>query len=160
MNVIIDKETRFTEIYERFGDGVYKFILSMIGDYDDSNDIFQNVFTKIYEKIESLNDERNVKSYIFTITKNKTLDYLKSRKSHTIDIESAKELCTQDPDINLLLDLNKAVETLFPREKEIFEMKYFFGYKIIEIANILNISEGAVKRYLFDATYKIRDILK
>jgi RNA polymerase sigma-70 factor (ECF subfamily) len=58
------------------------------------------------------------------------------------------------------LHVAQAVETLSPKQKIVFTMKYFDGYKIREIAEMTGLNEGTVKRYLFAATRKVRESLK
>ena len=52
--------------------------------------------------------------------------------------------------------VNAALETLSPRQKVTFVLKHYEGYKIREIAEILECKEGTVKKYLFDAIKNLR----
>jgi RNA polymerase sigma-70 factor (ECF subfamily) len=52
--------------------------------------------------------------------------------------------------------VNTAVESLSPKQKMTFILKHYEGYKIREIAEIMNCKEGTVKKYLFDAIKNLR----
>ena len=52
--------------------------------------------------------------------------------------------------------INNALEKLSPRQKMIFILKHYEGYKLKEIAEILHCGEGTIKKYLFDAVRKMR----
>ena len=52
--------------------------------------------------------------------------------------------------------MNAAVESLSPKQKMTFILKHYEGYKIREIAEMMNCKEGTVKKYLFDATKNLR----
>ena len=152
---------KFDGIYESHKEGVFAFILSRTKNKDDSWDIFQDVFAKIFEKIEDLNEEKNIKSYIFTLTYNKIADFFRKKKPVAELDENIECVKSGSNDFSLLkMDIQEAMKLLAPREKETFELKYFFNFKISEISEKLNIGEGAVKRYLFDATLKIKESLK
>ena len=55
--------------------------------------------------------------------------------------------------------VNAAVESLSPKQKMTFVLKHYEGYKIREIAEMLNCKEGTVKKYLFDAIKNLREKL-
>ncbi len=94
---------------------------------------------------------------------NKAIDFFRSKKKiENIENYENSELAadTKNTTIIEISAISSAMKKLSGREKEVFEFKHFFNYKITEIAEKLQLSEGAVKRYLFDATLKIREMLK
>ncbi|HPG30325.1 MAG TPA: RNA polymerase sigma factor [bacterium] len=152
---------KFDGIYESHKEGVFAFILSRTKNKDDSWDIFQDVFSKVFEKIGELQEDRNIKSYIFTLTYNKIIDFFRKKKPVSELDENLECVNNGYNDFSLLkMDIQEAMKQLTPREKETFELKYFFNFKISEISEKLNIGEGAVKRYLFDAALKLKESLK
>jgi RNA polymerase sigma-70 factor (ECF subfamily) len=56
--------------------------------------------------------------------------------------------------------IEKALDKLSPKQKLVFTLRHFEGYKLNEIAVMMNCVEGTVKRYLFTATRRMRDQLK
>jgi len=60
----------------------------------------------------------------------------------------------------MALHIAQALESLSSKQKLVFTLKYYDGYKIREIAEMLDLADGTVKRYLFAATKKIRRSLQ
>jgi RNA polymerase sigma-70 factor (ECF subfamily) len=56
-------------------------------------------------------------------------------------------------------NVNEALEKLSPKQKMIFILKHYEGYKIREISKMMDSSEGTIKKYLFEATHKLRNHL-
>ena len=65
---------------------------------------------------------------------------------------------THDKDLGVLI--SNAVDSLSTKQKIIFVLKHYEGYKIREIAEMLNCKEGTVKKYLFDAMNNLKKKLK
>ena len=53
-----------------------------------------------------------------------------------------------------------ALKALSPRQRMVFSLKHYDGYKLKEIAGMMNCSEGTVKKYLFEAIARLRKQLK
>lgn len=151
-------EQKFSKLYDEYNEHIFRFLLSKTRNYEDALDLVQDVFSKIFEKINILDESRNIKSYLFTLANNKCIDYFRGKKEHD-NIDDFKDFIPAKPltDKTNMMAIATAMKKLTPREKEVFELKYFFNYKIIEIAEKLNISDGSVKRYLFDATLKLKE---
>ncbi|HON57045.1 MAG TPA: sigma-70 family RNA polymerase sigma factor [bacterium] len=159
----MDKHERFNEIYNEFKERIFAFISVKLQNESDRWDVFQEVFAKVFEKINELDSSLNIKSYIYTIAKNKITDYFRNNKIEMLDISEFENQVlenTNESAIQRNNDLLKALDCLTAREKEVFEYKYFFNFKISEISEKLGLTEGAVKRYLFDATLKLKERLK
>jgi RNA polymerase sigma-70 factor (ECF subfamily) len=60
----------------------------------------------------------------------------------------------------IALRVEQALKTLSPRQRMVFTMKHYEGYKLKEIAEMMKCSEGTVKKYLFEATARLRKQLK
>ena len=116
-------------------------------------------------------------TWLFRITTNVCITYQTRKKTHdSLD----REISASEDETRTLADtltdnkstdeltlgseiskyINKALEELPPQQKMVFTLKYFEEYKIREIAGIMQCSEGAVKKYLFTATHKMRTRLK
>ena len=89
-------------------------------------------------------------------------DEIDDEKSYeTIDIisrERSPEEETADNDLGLLI--GNALDSLTTRQRITFVLKHYEGYKIREIAEMLNCKEGTVKKYLFDAVKNLKKKLK
>lgn len=75
------KTQNFEILVERYKKRIVNFINRMISDYDEAENISQDVFLKVYEKISQYKSQSNFSSFIFTIAKNLTLNYIRKQKA-------------------------------------------------------------------------------
>ena len=74
------RKDKTTIIYEEFCCELQNFILKRVKDKSHADDIFQDVFIKIHNSIDSLKDETKIRSWIFQITRNTIADYYRTQK--------------------------------------------------------------------------------
>nr|WP_294893970.1 RNA polymerase sigma factor [uncultured Pedobacter sp.] len=73
----------FNDIYKRYKNLVYNLSLSYVQNTEDAQDITQEVFVKIYQKLHFFNEEKaSVKTWIYKITINQCLDFIKAKKTN------------------------------------------------------------------------------
>ena len=70
-----------TQIWNQFSDRIFHFILSKTNDEEVAKDILQEVFIKIHTKIDSLNNEDSLSSWLFMVTRNTIYDYYRQKKT-------------------------------------------------------------------------------
>ena len=73
------KVQNFEIIIERYKTKIINFVFRMILDYDEAQNITQEVFLKIYKNIKKYREKNNFQSFIYTIAKNMTLNYIKKK---------------------------------------------------------------------------------
>lgn len=144
---------RFDEIYYLYSKDVYKLIYSYLFNIQDTEDILQKTFMKLYnnKKILLLENEE-IKKWLFRVSINNTKDLLKS---------PWKKLTKSLDDEIKSYDLNKfeTFELLKPIPKDYripLYLYYYEGYKIKEIAKIMKKSESAIKMKLSRGKEKLR----
>lgn len=144
---------RFDEIYYLYSKDVYKLIYSYLFNIQDTEDILQKTFMKLYnnKKILLLENEE-IKKWLFRVSINNTKDLLKS---------PWKKLTKSLDDEIKSYDLNKfeTFELLkfIPKDYRIpLYLYYYEGYKIKEIAKIMKKSESAIKMKLSRGKEKLR----
>ena len=79
-SVKIGKTQNFEIIINKYNKKILNFINRMIFDYDESQNISQDVFLKVYENLNRYKMEGNFQAFIFKIAKNLTLNYIKKKK--------------------------------------------------------------------------------
>lgn len=91
-----------TQIWNQFSDRIYAFILSRVNDEEIAKDILQEVFIKIHTKLDSLDDQNSLSSWLFTITRNTIYDYYRHKKVHQKEQATLKNNVHlfEDEDIN------------------------------------------------------------
>ena len=169
----------FEVLVHRYDGKVLSIAHSFTNDPDDAKDIYQEVFLRVYRALPGFRFGSEFSTWLHRIVMNVCLSH-KKRKSVTshapfdaiseLEIDEdqgglfsgsralSPERLAQDDEIRRYV--NDAVETLSPKEKLVFTLKHFEGFKIREIAEIMGCGEGTAKRYLFTAVEKLRNRLK
>ena len=168
-------ENAFEELVYRYDRSVLSIALKYTLNEDDAKDLYQEVFIRVYRGLKNFRFESEFSTWIYRITTNVCLSYKSKSKDHLRvsinnndddeenEIGEARELIydgsspeeiTSGADIREIVD--EAVESLSPKQKMTFILKHYEGYKIREIAEMLNCKEGTVKKYLFEALKNLR----
>ena len=158
-----------------------KKVLSIAARYvtsaDDAKDIYQEVFLRVYRGLKRFRFKSEFSTWVHRITVNVCLTH-RSRRRRTMqtvllddrgeeDGEAHGEV--RDPAVgpdgqavnaDISAGIERALNSLSPKQKMVFTLRHFEGYKLNEIALMMNCVEGTVKRYLFTATRRMRDQLK
>lgn len=167
----------FEELVYRYDRHVLNIAKSFRNNDEDAKDIYQEVFMRVFRGLKNFQFKSEFTTWLFRITTNVCITHQSKKKNH----ESIhREISNDEDDIRTLADtltdnksadellvggdiskhVNKALNELPPQQKMVFTLKYFEEYKIREIAEIMQCTEGAVKKYLFNATHRMRDRLK
>ena len=166
-----DKETRnsaFRELVSLYKERLYWHIRNMVKDHDDTDDVLQNTFIKIFNNIEGFKGDSKLFSWMYRIATNEAINHLnqKARKLN-INYEGLQEHLVNnlESDVyfegaDIQLKLQKAIASLPEKQQQVFNMKYFEELKYREISDILGTSEGALKASYHIAVKKIEDFLK
>lgn len=145
-----NKSKAIEELYTNYRDLVYGIAFSILKKPEDSEDIVQKVFLKIW-KISSQNiPTKNEASWLYCFTKNETLNLLREIKKHD-NLESIYEIDDPQYFINDLLDndaYNTIVSRLSQKDQEIIALKILSNFSFKEISQILNMPIGTVHRML------------
>lgn len=161
----------FDELVERYGKKVFSYVYRMLGDYHESEDAFQDVFTRIYATIKSFRGRASFSTWLFTVARNTCLDKLRSRKvGRFIDrflpgeSPSIPHPGKQPDELVLEKDTRKmvleAVGVLPRDQKEVVILKYGVGFTFREISEITGVSESTAKSRMVYALDKMRYHLK
>lgn len=137
----------FEKLYKNYKNLVYKIAYSILKNSYDSDDIVQIVFEKIYSIDKDKLPTRNESSWLYSITKNETINYLNKKKNH-IELEEIYELEDNNNEINELINkdsYNRLIGKLNENEKEIISLKILSNLSFKEIAKLLNKPTGTIK---------------
>lgn len=166
-----DKETRnsaFRELVSLYKERLYWHIRNMVKDHDDTDDVLQNTFIKIFNNIESFKGDSKLFSWMYRIATNEAINHLNQKaKKLSINYEGLQEHLVNNLESDVYfegdeiqLKLQRAIASLPEKQQQVFNMKYFEELKYREISDILGTSEGALKASYHIAVKKIEDFLK
>lgn len=140
-------------IVRKYANLVYRVAFTILKNESDTEDIFQEVFMKICSNNIKFMNEDHEKAWIIRVTKNQCLDFLKrssnknkSELDENIQAKTSENFSYVTEEVMKLPEKYRAIIYLF----------YYEGYKISEIASILEINESTIKSQLV----KARDLLK
>jgi RNA polymerase sigma-70 factor, ECF subfamily len=158
----------FEVLVNTYKERLYWHIRRIVLNHDDTDDVLQNTFIKVYKNIGDFNGDSKLYSWMYRIATNEALTFLKkkSKKLGVSDTElQDKMIDNLQADVyfegdEIQLKLQKAVATLPEKQKLIFNMKYFEEMKYEEISGILDTSVGGLKASYHLAVKKVESFLK
>lgn len=165
--LLAGNEKAFRKLFDTYRNDLYKFSLSMVFSKPYAEEIVQDVFLNLWLKRETINPELSFKSYLFTITRNKTISFLKKAANNKklreeIFYKSQKsvnptECYMREEELKIIK--KEALDLLPPRRRLIFEMSRNDGKSYEEIAGELGISPNTVRNQMSMALVTLREFL-
>ena len=151
-------------LMRKHGNEVLRTAYSYVKDKFTAEDIFQEVFIKVYKNLESFRDESDIKTWIIRITINTAKDYLKSAYSRKVVpmMEFKEDQLVSDNDFEEIENrdrdeqVRKTVMSLPEQYREVLLCVYYHEMSVADAAKSLGIAEGTVKSRLSRA----RDMMK
>lgn len=174
MNLIIEEIKKGNrKVFKNFFNKNYEDLViyanGYLFDVAASEDIVQEVFIYIWENAQKMNIESSLRGYIFTMVRNRCLNYLKTLKItddyKTLDMnismitEHVFDSTTEENKKIVYHQILKIVDTLPDRMQKIVRLKFLHNYKYKEIADELGISVNTVKTQLKRAKFKISELI-
>lgn len=161
------KEYAFNILLDRYKERLYWHIRKMLISHDDTDDVLQETFVKIWKGIENFRGESRLFTWLYRIATNEALAFLRSKRRKSllsiVDVEQhLTDTLTSDPGVQgdeIRIKLQKAILTLPEKQRLVFNMKYFDELKYEEIADILGITTGSLKASYHHAVKKIEKYL-
>lgn len=148
-------------LYNKYKKVVYGIAFMISKNQDDAEDIMQSVFTKIYKLEKSKIPINNYASWLYSITKNETINYLKKKKND-IPLDKVYEIPNDNNELNKIIDnieFNKLISKLNDKEKEIISLKIVSNFSFQEIAKLLEEPVGTIKWRYYKSIYNLKAIL-
>jgi RNA polymerase sigma-70 factor (ECF subfamily) len=155
-------ELAFNELYGMYREPAIRFCNSIIKDIEESENLVQEVFIKVWDRREGINPELNFNSYLFTIIRNRVYDYLKEVKKNEFVKERYWQNIVQyqEEESELkeqrIVKIKEAIKGLTEKRRQIIQLNYDEGKSYEEIAAIMNISKNTVKNQLVKAKQILR----
>ena len=162
------QEKAFRNLLQLYQKPLYFHIRNIVLDHDDTDDVLQNTFIKVFQNIKNFKGESKLYSWMYRIATNEALNFLqqKAKKSGISSEEiQQKAIKNLESDVyfegdEIQLKLQKAIATLPDKQQLVFKMKYFEELKYEEISEIVDTSVGALKASYHLAVKKIEEFLK
>ena len=167
----------FSALVEAHQEKMIHVAYSFLGNVEDARDVAQEAFVKAYRSLHSFNERSRFSTWLYRIAVNHCKDFLRRKKArpklqsfagaetedHSNPLEAVpsfvrdarQELMNQE----LEAEIYRALDALPIRQRSVFTLRYFEGLKLEGIAESLDLTTGAVKAHLWQASEKMRKIL-
>lgn len=165
-------ETRaFNEVIKLYEDRVMSVILGITRDRTEAEDIFQEVFIKLFAKIRHFRFESDFYTYLYRMTVNMCFNaHRRKKRHHNLFAETSEDFWKVaaapeeepepvDRDAEIAEAIQRHYQELPPQQQTVFALKYYENKKVSEISEILGVGEGTIKRYLFRARETLQKAL-
>ncbi len=151
----------FEKLYNNYNKLIYSIAYSILKNKQDAEDIVQIVFEKLYLIDKEKLPNRNESSWLYSITKNETINYLKRNKNN-IDLDSIYNIEDENNEINKIIDqdnYNRLISKLNNKEKEIISLKIISNLSFEEIGKLLKEPTGTIKWRYYKAVNTLKILL-
>ncbi len=149
------------ELYKNYSKLVFGVIYSILKNTDETEDVLQNVFIKIFKLDNEKLPTKSHLSWLYSVAKNETINYIK-RNSKEKNFENLYEISDNDTEIEKVLDkeyFNNLIKNLPQKQQEILSLKIVSNLSFKEIANILNMKIPAVQWHYYKSLNTIKLLL-
>ena len=155
----LDKEQYFSEFYSNNYNLVYKICFSILKDKDNTEDVTQNIFEKIYKLPNDKLATEYESTWLYTVAKNESLQYIRKNKINTSVDEQIGEFASADNEIDNIIDqeqYDKLVKKLNKKEGQIISLKVLSDFTFKEIGEILSIPTPTVQWYYYKSIKSLK----
>lgn len=158
-------------ILEKYQDYVYTLVVQIVKDKPEAQDLTQEVFIKVYKKIDTFKGNSKFSTWLYTVTYRTCLNFLEKKKiiynMTELDASNKTEVdekffqdeieIPQDPDIKRVLW--GAIDSIPYNQGLVITLFYLQQFSVKEIAGLLELSENTVKTNLFRGRNSIKQVL-
>ena len=162
-------ELAFATLVERYSDRIYTLVGGMLRDQTEVEDVVQEVFFKVYRKLESFQGKSSFYTWLYRVSLNTAADHLKRRRNDRSRNVEDFELIDQPQKGDtpgagmdrreLRRQMAAAISDLPDKYRDILVLREYQECSYEEIASILQCSKGTVESRLFRARARLRDKL-
>ena len=161
----------FEDMVNMFSSRLYWQIRRMVTWHDDADDVLQNTFLKAWNGMASFRGESKLSTWLYKIAYNETMTFL-GKQHDTISLDTSSDQEDEDGS-NLLLNqlesdpyfdgddtermLQAAIASLPPKQRQVFNMKYYDDMKYEDMSAVTGTSVGALKTSYHIAVKKIEE---
>ena len=148
-------------LYNEYNRLIYGIAFSILKNKEDSEDIVQIVFMKIFQMDKTKLPTNNEASWLYSLTKNETLNYLRKKKQE-LNLDEIYYISEEDKELNKIIDndsYNRLIAKLDKQGQEIVSLKILSNMSFREISLLLSIPMGTVQWKYYTSLYTLRLLL-
>lgn len=156
-----NNEFYFNKLYEKYRKLVYAIAFSILKDKENSEDIVQKVYIKIWNMEKEKLPKTNEACWLYSMTKNEAIDLIKNKKT-LLNIDELYYISEEDKELNEIINrdsYNRIISKLNLQEQEIISLKILSNLSFKEISQILNIPESTAKWRYYKSIHTLQLLL-
>lgn len=161
------RNTALTHLINKYQKMLYWHIRKIVIDHDDSDDVLQNTFIKVWKGLENFREESQLYTWMYRIATNEALTLLRQKQKaqtsslHPIEYQLSKSLESDNyfKGNEIQMKLQQAILTLPEKQRIVFNMRYYDEVPYEQMSEILETSVGALKASYHIAAKKIEEFL-
>lgn len=163
------REYAFTQLVQKYQQRLYWHIRRMVVAHEDTDDILQNVFIKVWKNLNDFRSEANLYTWLYRIATNETLTWLdkeKKRRSVSLNEEDENSVihkleAEKGFDAKKLeWKLQQAIQSLPEKQRAVFCLRYYDEMPYDKMSEVLETSVGALKASYHHAVKKVEDAIR
>lgn len=162
--VVKGNENAFEELVDRHMRAVFRFSYSLLRDSGKAEDVTQETFTTLWQRAESWQPSGKVRSWLFRIARNKSIDEIRSGKNF-VDVEKQNLLDGTKSPVSQMFDhevsniVDNNIAKLPKRQSEAIMLVHFLEASNIEAAEVMDVSVDALESLLARGRKRLRELL-
>jgi len=159
----------FSLLVRLFQKKVFLLALSILRNREDALDAVQETFMKVYQSLNSFEEERNFENWLLRIAKNVAIDHYRRQRSkgrseqETMPLESVEPWLAAANENPRKTEMKRLIEAaldeLAERQRLVFVLRHFQGFSYEEVASTLGIAVGTVKSLHFKALERLKSLV-
>lgn len=162
------KEFGFSLLVKKYQKQIYWHVRHMVGVHEDADDLVQDIFLKIWKNLKKFKNQSDLYTWIYRIATNETLTFLKKRsKKYTDPVDEFQNTLKSNnsngnhfSEEEIEIRLQKAISSLPPQQRTVFELKYYQEMKYEDMAKVLGVTPGSLKASYHFAVTKIKEFVQ
>lgn len=161
---------KFEEVVKQYQREIINFHARLVGDRFEAEDLAQETFIKAYNRFDSIEDMTKVRSWLYTIARNVTIDFFRKNKNRQIPLTdgvldhfarlTAIDYRHEVLQKELSEELLRYIDELNSGDRLIVRLLYYEGFSYKEIAKLLRINQNTLKSRLHRARGLLLEIIR
>lgn len=155
------QDKAFDIIFDKYRLSVYSICYRYTRNDEDAREITQDVFIKVHRNLDKFNEKSKLFTWLYRIVVNTCLSFKRKNKvfANPSELIPASAISMEER-LVMKKAIDDALQDLPERQRMVFILRHYDGYKFDEIAELMSITSGAAKANHHHAIIKLRDLLK
>ena len=168
-SILDGNQQDFKLLIKKYEANVFRTAIGFVHNKQDAEEITQDVFVKVYQSLSSFNNKAAFSTWLYRITVNSSLNYLrkKKRKGFWVSLSELVQLPSKDKQPETIITerseqtiIQQALDSLPGKQRQAFVLSKYEELPQRQVADIMQISEGAVEQLIQRAKNNLKNKLE